>query len=124
MKQLNQIWQHHTTALVIQIQHIFSISAIINPLLDTGLPVCYIFCSIWLVCTPAVLDYLPGSVSLQFCLVSSAGIPRLGKHSRTVFINLSSFLLVTLSYIAVATLDLLVCYCTLPSNPLVLLLKY
>lgn len=77
MKQLNQIWQHHTTALVVQIQHIFSVSAIINPLLDIALPVSYIFCSIWLVCTPAVLDYLPGSVSLQFCLVSSAGIPRL-----------------------------------------------
>lgn len=77
MKQLNQIWQHHTTALVVQIQHIFSVSAIINPLLDIALPVSYIFCSIWLVYTPAVLDYLPGSVFLQFCLVSSAGIPRL-----------------------------------------------
>lgn len=64
MKQLNQIWQHHTTALVIQTQHIFSIFAIINPLLDTGLPMSYIFRSNWLVCTPAVLDYLPGSVSL------------------------------------------------------------
>lgn len=74
-KQLNQIWEHHETALVIKIERIFSISATINPLLDTGLPVSYIFWIICLVHTPAVLDYFPGSVSLQFCLVSSAGIP-------------------------------------------------
>lgn len=36
-----------------------------------------IFCSIWLVCTPAVLDYLPSSVSLKFCLASSVEIPGL-----------------------------------------------
>lgn len=63
MKQLNQIRQHHMFALAIRIWHAFSISAIINPLLDTGLPVSCNFCHIWIVCLHAVLNDRPGCAS-------------------------------------------------------------
>lgn len=74
VKQRNQIWKHRMTALVREMQHIFSISAIINSLLDTAHFPCLTSSAI---SYSVVLDSLPCSVSLIFCFVSSAGISRL-----------------------------------------------